>query len=320
MYIPKNILITGGCGFIASNVINHLLEQNENIFIYNIDILNYCSDINNVKPHKNYKFIKGDICSPDLIKFILQEYNIDTIMHFAAQSHVDNSFGKSLDFTRDNVFGTHNLLECSRLYGKIKRFIHVSTDEVYGEVSMNETCHEKSLLNPTNPYAASKAAAEFMVRSYGHSFKLPIIITRGNNVYGPRQYPEKLIPKFIKLLLNDKKCTIHGEGLSRRNFLHVYDVAKAFNRILYEGKLNETYNIGTEDEYSVIDILRLLVKFIKDDDNYMDYGEFVKDRDFNDFRYSVNSDKLIQLGWSREINFEEGLRETILWYIKKFKV
>lgn len=320
MYVPKNILITGGCGFIASNVINHLLEKNENIFIYNIDILNYCSDINNVKPHKNYKFIKGDICSPDLIKFILQEYNIDTIMHFAAQSHVDNSFGKSLDFTRDNVFGTHNLLECSRLYGKIKRFIHVSTDEVYGEVSMNETCHEKSLLNPTNPYAASKAAAEFMVRSYGHSFKLPIIITRGNNVYGPRQYPEKLIPKFIKLLLNDKKCTIHGEGLSRRNFLHVYDVAKAFNRILYEGKLNETYNIGTEDEYSVIDILRLLVKFIKDDDNYMDYGEFVKDRDFNDFRYSVNSDKLIQLGWSREINFEEGLRETILWYIKKFKV
>ena len=143
MYIPKNILITGGCGFIASNLINHLLEQNENIFIYNIDILNYCSDINNVKPHKNYKFIKGDICSSDLIKFILEEYNIDTIMHFAAQSHVDNSFGKSLDFTRDNVFGTHNLLECSRLYGKIKRFIHVSTDEVYGEVSMNETCHEK---------------------------------------------------------------------------------------------------------------------------------------------------------------------------------
>ena len=320
MYVPKNILITGGCGFIASNVINYLLEKNENIFIYNIDILNYCSDINNVIPHKNYKFIKGDICSPDLIKFILKEYNIDTIMHFAAQSHVDNSFGKSLDFTRDNVFGTHNLLECSRIYSKIKRFIHVSTDEVYGEVSMNETCHEKSLLNPTNPYAASKAAAEFMVRSYGHSFKLPIIITRGNNVYGPRQYPEKLIPKFIKLLLNDEKCTIHGEGLSRRNFLHVYDVAKAFGKILYEGQLNETYNIGTEDEYSVIDILKLLVKFIKDDDNYMNYGEFVRDRDFNDFRYSVNSDKLIQLGWSREINFKEGLRETILWYIKKFKV
>ena len=320
MYVPKNILITGGCGFIASNVINYLLEKNENIFIYNIDILNYCSDINNVIPHKNYKFIKGDICSPDLIKFILKEYNIDTIMHFAAQSHVDNSFGKSLDFTRDNVFGTHNLLECSRIYSKIKRFIHVSTDEVYGEVSMNETCHEKSLLNPTNPYAASKAAAEFMVRSYGHSFKLPIIITRGNNVYGPRQYPEKLIPKFIKLLLNDEKCTIHGEGLSRRNFLHVYDVAKAFGKILYEGQLNETYNIGTEDEYSVIDILKLLVKFIKDDDNYMNYGKFVRDRDFNDFRYSVNSDKLIQLGWSREINFKEGLRETILWYIKKFKV
>lgn len=317
MYEPKNILITGGCGFIASNFINHLLKKYDNINIYNIDILNYCSNINNIKPHINYKFIKGDICSNDLVSFILKEYQIDTIMHFAAQSHVDNSFGKSLDFTRDNVLGTHNLLECSRLYGNIKRFIHVSTDEVYGEVGMDETCHEKSLLNPTNPYAASKAAAEFIVKSYGHSFKLPIIITRGNNVYGPRQYPEKLIPKFIKQLQNNEKCTIHGKGLSRRNFLHVFDVAKAFDKILFEGELNEIYNIGTDNEYSVLDILKLLVKYIKNDNNYMNYAIFVKDRDFNDFRYSVYSDKLINLGWYREIDFNNGLKNTIDWYLDK---
>ena len=182
---------------------------------------------------------------------------------------------------------------------------------------MDETCHEKSLLNPTNPYAATKAAAEFIVKSYAHSFKLPIIITRGNNVYGPRQYPEKLIPKFIKHLLNNKKCTIHGKGLSRRNFLHVFDVAAAFEKILFNGELNEIYNIGTENEYSVLDILRLLVKNIKNEDNYLDYGIFVKDRDFNDFRYSVNSDKLINLGWSRKIDFEEGLNNTINWYKNK---
>jgi UDP-glucose 4,6-dehydratase len=319
MYYPNNILITGGCGFIASNFINHLLEKYDNLNIYNLDILNYCSNENNVNPHKNYKFIKGDICSRDLVSFILNEYQIDTIIHFAAQSHVDNSFGKSLDFTRDNVLGTHNLLECSRIYKKIKRFIHVSTDEVYGEVEMNETCNEKSLLNPTNPYAASKAAAEFIVKSYSYSFKLPIIITRGNNVYGPRQYPEKLIPKFIKQLHNNEKCTIHGQGLSRRNFLHVFDVSNAFEKILFKGKLNEIYNIGTENEYSVLDILRLLVKYIKNDDNYMNYGKFVKDRDFNDFRYSVNSDKLIQLGWKRNIEFNKGLQNTIKWYLEQSK-
>ena len=319
MYQPKNILVTGGCGFIASNFINHLLENHNNLKVYNLDKLYYCSDETNVNEHENYKFIKGDICSPDLVSFILKEYEIDTIMHFAAQSHVDNSFGNSLTFTQDNVIGTHNLLECSKVYGNIKRFIHVSTDEVYGEVGMDETCHEKSLLNPTNPYAATKAAAEFIVKSYAHSFKLPVIITRGNNVYGPRQYPEKLIPKFIKHLLNNEKCTIHGKGLSRRNFLHVFDVAAAFEKILFNGELNEIYNIGTENEYSVLDILRLLVKNIKNDNNYMDYGIFVKDRDFNDFRYSVNSDKLINLGWNRKINFEEGLNNTIDWYNKKFK-
>ena len=314
MYTPLNILITGGCGFIGSNTINYLLKRYDNIYIYNIDIINYCSYEKNVIPNDRYKFIKGDICSSDLINFVLNTFNIDTIINFAAQSHVDNSFGNSLQFTKDNIVGTHTLLECTRNYNKIKRFIHVSTDEVYGEVNENDECFEKSLLNPTNPYAATKAGAEFIVRAYYMSFNIPIIITRGNNVYGPRQYPEKLIPKFIKNLLGNELCPIQGNGKTKRNFLHVFDVAKAFDIILHHGVVNEIYNIGTNDEYSVIDILQILVKNIKNSDNYMDYATFVKDRDFNDSRYSINSDKLNNIGWFKDIEFKKGIKDTIEWY------
>ena len=314
MYKPLNILVTGGCGFIGSNTINYLLKKYANIYIYNVDILNYCSSEKNVIPNDRYKFIKGNICSSDLINFALNTFKIDTIINFAAQSHVDNSFGNSLQFTQDNIFGTHTLLECCRKYNKIKRFIHVSTDEVYGEVNETDVCLEKSLLNPTNPYAATKAGAEFIVRAYHMSFNIPIIITRGNNVYGPRQYPEKLIPKFIKNLLNNESCPIQGTGKTKRNFLHVFDVAKAFDIILHHGVVNEIYNIGTDDEYSVIDILRILVKNIKNGDNYMDYATFVKDRDFNDSRYSINSDKLNNIGWFKDIEFKKGIEETIEWY------
>ena len=314
MYKPLNILVTGGCGFIGSNTINYLLKKYANIYIYNVDILNYCSSEKNVIPNDRYKFIKGNICSSDLINFALNTFKIDTIINFAAQSHVDNSFGNSLQFTQDNIFGTHTLLECCRKYNKIKRFIHVSTDEVYGEVNETDVCLEKSLLNPTNPYAATKAGAEFIVRAYHMSFNIPIIITRGNNVYGPRQYPEKLIPKFIKNLLNNESCPIQGTGKTKRNFLHVFDVAKAFDIILHHGVVNEIYNIGTDDEYSVIDILRILVKNIKNGDNYMDYATFVKDRDFNDSRYSINSDKLNNIGWVKDIEFKKGIEETIEWY------
>ena len=316
-YIPRNILITGGCGFIGSNVINHLLSKYNNINIYNIDKLNYCADEDNVIHHSNYKFIKGDICSKDLVLFIYKNYNIDTILHFAAQTHVDNSFGNSIQFTNDNILGTHTLLESARVYAKIKRFIHVSTDEVYGEVDINNETNEKSILNPTNPYSATKAAAEFIVKAYYSSFNVPVIITRGNNVYGPRQYPEKLIPNFIMSLLNNKKCNIHGTGNTRRNFIHVSDVANAFDVILHRGKVNEIYNIGTNDEYSVIDILKILSKKIKNDDDYIKYATHVKDREFNDFRYSINSDKLLAIGWKKEINFENGITDTIEWYKSK---
>jgi dTDP-glucose 4,6-dehydratase len=309
----KNILVTGGCGFIGSNFINYFLSKYNEFKIFNIDCLNYCSSKTNVLSSKNYKFIEGDITDASLIGFILTEFSIDTIIHFAAQSHVDNSFNSSLQYTKDNILGTHILLECSRKYGGIERFMHFSTDEVYGEVSMNqEGCMENRILNPTNPYAATKAAAEFLVTSYNHSFKLPYIIIRCNNVYGPNQYREKLIPKFIHLLKNNEKCTIHGSGNNRRNFIHSSDVANAIDIILQSSMLNEIINIGTEDEYTVLDITKNLVKLIKGDDDYKKYIDFVEDRPFNDFRYSVNNEKIKKLGWNQSVFFEQGLQKLII--------
>jgi dTDP-glucose 4,6-dehydratase len=320
-YSPNNILITGGAGFIGSNFIYHILKDNVNVV--NIDCMSYCSTdmreetvnrwIKNNELKSTYKFIEQNITGINVKVF--EENNIDTVIHFAAQSHVDNSFGNSVNFTMDNVLGTHIMLECCREYGKIKRFIHISTDEVYGEVDMdNEGCIEKSILNPTNPYAATKAAAEMIVSSYYHSFKLPVIITRGNNVYGPRQYPEKVIPAFISNLLNNQKCEIHGKGIARRNFIHVNDVCTAIETILYKGKINEIYNIGTTNEYNVMEILQKLVSVIKNDSDYLQYANFVEDRLFNDFRYCIDATKLRKLGWKEQIPFMTGLKDTINWY------
>ncbi len=312
----KNILVTGGCGFIGSNFINYFLKKYTNkneTFIYNIDCLNYCASVDNVNKFENYKFIKGNITDQNLISFILEEYQIDTIIHFAAQSHVDSSFDSSLQYTQDNILGTHVLLECSRKYGKLEKFVHFSTDEVYGEVELtHEGCKELSLLNPTNPYAATKAAAEFLVRSYNHSFKIPYIIIRCNNVYGPNQYTEKLIPKFIQLLKNNQKCTIHGNGETRRNFIHSYDVATAIDVILHSKFVNDIINIGTENEYSVLDIAKKLIKLIHKSEQVNLYIEFVKDRPFNDFRYSVDTTLLKSLGWEEKFtNFEENINYLI---------
>ena len=326
MYNFKNILVTGGCGFIGSNFINEIFKNNSNKHIINIDCLNYCADQKNVDYentyNNKYKFIKGNICSMDLIKFILKEYQIDTIVHFAAQSHVDNSFSNSLQYTQDNIVGTHTLLEASRLYGKITRFIHVSTDEVYGESNLKEDEEKKteySILTPTNPYAATKAGAEMIAMSYNHSYGMPIIVSRGNNVYGPRQYPEKLIPKFIKLLKEGQKLTIHGNGINKRSFLYVSDVAEAFIKILEKGKVGEIYNIGSEDEneFSVMEVTKMIVSNIKETDKIDNYIEFVKDRDFNDKRYYIDNKKLKELGWKQKVKFKEGLIKTIDWYKNK---
>ena len=321
MYSPTNILVTGGCGFIGSNFINFLLSTYDDIFILNIDKLDYCADTNNVlcNDPKKYQLVISDINNTSFVSSMLRRYNIDTIVHFAASSHVDNSFGNSIQFTEDNILGTHSLLECAREYRKIKLFLHISTDEIYGEVDRNHPgCEEeKSLLNPTNPYAATKAAAEFLVRSYYHSFKLPIIITRSNNVYGPNQYPEKLIPRFITNLLQNKICPIHGEGLSRRNFIFSEDVCKAVDTIMRKGKINEIYNIGSSDEYNVLEVLQHLLTLLDIDKTMDEVSEMVEDRLFNDFRYCVNSTKLENLGWKQETSFIEGLIKTIEYYKEK---
>ncbi len=314
-----NLLVTGGAGFIGSNFINYIFEKNK-YKIINLDALYYCANTNNIdlniQKSENYTFIKGNLCSEDLINHILNYYKIEEVIHFAAQSHVQNSFDDSLQFTKDNILGTHILLECCRKYGKINKFVHVSTDEVYGE-SMNDINEmhktEHSVLCPTNPYAATKAGAELIAQSYNHSYKMPVIITRGNNVYGKNQYPEKLIPKFIKLLKEDKKVTIQGKGDTVRAFLFASDTASAFECILKNGKIGEIYNIGCDDgmEYSVLDVAKILIKKIKKTENYEDWIEFIEDRPFNDQRYYISNKKLKDLGWDIKVNLLDGLNIII---------
>jgi len=313
-----NLLITGGCGFIGSNFINNYFPKNKINKLVNLDAMYYCANEHNVhesiRNDSKYVLKKGNLCNYDFIKHILHEYEITEIIHFAAQTHVQNSFDDSLQFTNDNIVGTHTLLEASKRYGKIKKFIHVSTDEVYGE-SMNtiEENHktEHSVLCPTNPYAATKAGAELLAQSYNHSFKLPIIITRGNNVYGPNQYPEKLIPKFIELLKQNKKVTIQGDGSNVRAFLHSNDTASAFEIILDKGVIGEVYNIGCDDgmEYSVLSIAKILIKFIHHTDDYKKWIEYVEDRPFNDKRYYISNQKLKELGWIIKEDFMNNLHK-----------
>ena len=318
--IKPNLLVTGGYGFIGSNFINYFSKKHFNLFLLNYDAMYYCADKNNVssdvKKKSNYHFIEGNLVNKDMVNYLLEENNITHIIHFAAQSHVQNSFEDSLQYTKDNILGTHTLLECCRKYGKIKKFIHVSTDEVYGE-SMNDVNEkhktEHSVLCPTNPYAATKAGAELIAQSYIHSFKMPIIITRGNNVYGENQYPEKLIPKFIKLLKEDKKVTIQGDGSNVRGFLHAYDTARAFEFILEKGKVGEIYNIGCDekDEYTVMEIAKMLIKLIKKTEDYDKWISYIEDRPFNDKRYYISNQKLKDLGWNISIDFSKGLEELV---------
>ena len=316
----KNLLITGGCGFIGSNFVNHIFKVNPDYNIINFDAMYYCASENNVdeevRNSNRYKLIKGNLCSFDLVNHIINDYNIDYIIHFAAQSHVQNSFEDSLQYTSDNILGTHTLLEVCRRYGKIKKFIHVSTDEVYGEsmlLSDEQQKTEESILCPTNPYAATKAGAELIAQSYYHSFKMPIIITRGNNVYGPNQYPEKLIPRFIKLLKEEERVTIQGDGSNVRAFLHVFDVARAFELVLEKGNVGEIYNIGSDEnqEFSVLEIAHILIKKIKNTDDYDKYIKYVEDRPFNDKRYYISNKKIKGLGWTIDVDFEEGINNLL---------
>jgi dTDP-glucose 4,6-dehydratase len=314
------LLVTGCCGFIGSNFVNYYFAQNPEVEIVNLDAMYYCASEENihevVRNSDRYRLAKGNLCSFDLISTILDIYKIDTVIHFAAQSHVQNSFNNALQYTNDNVVGTHTLLEACRKYGKINKFIHISTDEVYGESMLSENeekKHEGSVLCPTNPYAATKAAAELIAKSYYHSFNMPIIITRGNNVYGPNQYPEKLIPKFIQQLLNNQPVTIQGDGTNVRAFLHVNDVCSALKLVLEKGNVGEIYNIGSDDhhEYTVSQIAHILIEKIIKTTDYENWITYIEDRPFNDKRYYISNQKVKDLGWTIDTDFNNGLDALI---------
>lgn len=321
-YSMSRVLVTGGWGFIGSNFIHELYmdlfmgpSSSKGNVIVQLDKLSYCSRKEYLDDIPSIVHYQLDLNETDEIENILHHHEIDTIVHFAAQSHVDLSFNNSLSFTWDNVRGTHSLLEATRRYGKIRRFLHVSTDEVYGETMQKDPVNENHLPNPTNPYAATKISAEFLVQSYFHCFELPVIIIRGNNVYGAHQYPEKLIPRFILSLLAGKKCPIHGNGETRRNFIHVSDMSAAILCLLRKGTVSEIYNIGHDNEHSVKGIARFLLDIIVSPDaNMEDYIEYQEDRYYNDFTYRIDSTKLRALGWSPRISMQNGLQRSVEWY------
>jgi dTDP-glucose 4,6-dehydratase len=295
----SNVMVTGGCGFIASNFLNIMKKRYPDIHFVNVDKLDYCSNVQNVQPGVA-TFVKGNVGNKELMEHLIEKYKFDAIFHFAAQSHVDNSFENALSFTMDNTHATHVLIEACRRHIPNVELIHFSTDEVYGESKTDVPFTEdEGVLRPTNPYSASKAAAEMIVRSYIESFNMNIKVIRCNNVYGPNQYPEKLIPKFKRLLKNDEKCTIHGSQSStiKRAFMHVDDVVDAVDIVWKNGLPGEIYNIASDDELTVEEVTHLIIQAVKGTTDYEKWITYVNDRPFNDQRYYICAKKLKSLGW-----------------------
>lgn len=310
-----NILVTGGCGFIGSNFINIMHDRYPNLKFINIDAIHYCADVNNVKEHirlgDRYKLIIGDIQDHDIYK-IMKDNRVKYVVHFAAMSHVDGSFKYPQSYIDNNIKATLHMLDAAKNYDKLAKFIHISTDEVYGDYT-EEHVNESAMTHPTNPYSASKLGAEAMATAYYYSFKVPVIITRGNNVFGPNQYHEKVVPKFIKMLKDDKKCTIHGAGSVERTFIYVDDVVNALDRLIERGQIGEIYNIGSENKISVLNLTKLLVTKIKDE-SPSEWIEYVEDRVYNDKHYNINYDKIMKLDWEPKISLNEGIDKCIEFY------
>jgi dTDP-glucose 4,6-dehydratase len=306
------VLVTGGLGFIGSNFIDHVLTNHTEITaVLNIDRCDYCARVHNVSMANDprYSYVQADITNMSKMKRLFREFKPDVVVHFAAQSHVDTSFENAEQYIHDNIIGTYTILECVKETGC--RLIHISTDEVYGEVDLDEISHpDTSVLNPTNPYSATKAGAELLVKAYGHSFKIPYVITRGNNVFGPKQYPEKVIPAFINAMMKGEPCNIHGSGHSRRNFIYVDDVSRAVMTVLQKGKNGTVYNIGTRNEYSVLEVFDILRELV----NPSATKVHMVDRPHNDKRYAVDSSALQELGWSEQVTFQDAIERTVKWY------
>ena len=310
----NKILITGGCGFIGSHLSEYIFKKFRKSKIIIYDKITYAakkSYVDSISKNKRVQIIKADI--NNLKKLIMASKNVDLLIHVAAESHVDKSFRMSNKFISTNVLGTSNVMEACKI-NKIKKIIHVSTDEIYGEI-LKGSFNEESPFNPSNPYSSSKAAAEMIVNGHKHSYKLPVTIVRSNNIYGIRQYPEKLISGCCLSLIKKRKFYLHGRGKQKRTFLYVGDFCKAIYKIIVSKKtIRKIYNIGSYEEFSNIDVVKLICSYLKVD--FKKNIFFTKDRPFNDFRYSVNFSKLEKLKWKPSVSLRDKIPELVYWYEK----
>ncbi len=312
----KNILVTGGAGFIGSNFINHILAGRDDYFIVNLDKLTYAGNLENLKEtekKRNYKFVKGDITNSELVSYIFAKYGIKYVINFAAESHVDRSILGSEVFYLTNVVGTNVLLEAARKFGA-EKFLQVSTDEVYGSLGATGYFTETTPLSPNSPYSSSKAGADMAALAFHHTYGLPVVVTRCSNNYGPYQFPEKLIPLMIINALNNKQLPVYGDGLNVRDWIYVIDHNRAIDMVFEKGKAGEVYNIGASREMQNINIVKLILKFLNKSEDLIKY---VKDRPGHDRRYAIDSSKIQnELGWKPVFSFEDAIEKTIDWYLK----
>ena len=325
----KTLLITGGAGFIGSHVVRHFLLTHADVKVVNLDKLTYAGNLENLKDVEhlpNYSFEKGDIADAAFVQALFEKYNFDGVIHLAAESHVDRSITNPMEFVQTNVVGTVTLLNAAVAHWKTnfegKRFYHVSTDEVYGELhNPEEFFTEQTPYDPRSPYSASKAASDHFVRAYGNTFGLPVVISNCSNNYGPNHFPEKLIPLIIHNIIHQKPLPVYGKGENVRDWLYVEDHARAIDDVFHKGKIGETYNIGGFNEWKNIDVVKLLCNIIDRKLNRAE-GEseklirFVTDRAGHDLRYAIDSTKIRnELGWKPSLQFEEGLEKTVDWYL-----
>jgi dTDP-glucose 4,6-dehydratase len=332
------ILITGGAGFIGANFIPYFLEKNKEYQVVNLDLLTYAGDISNLSEIENntrYTFVEGDICDRNLVEELFKQYRFKGVIHFAAESHVDNSIKNPDAFVKTNVFGTFNLLDIAKNYWmespnnykkgfEKARFHHISTDEVYGTLGETGLFTEQTSYAPNSPYSASKASSDFMVRSYFHTYGMNVVTTNCSNNYGPKQHDEKLIPTIIRKAISGEKIPIYGDGKNIRDWLYVLDHCKGIEMVFKKGQTGETYNIGGKNErnnlYIVDLICGVLDTIIPKQKSYKEQISFVKDRPGHDFRYAIDASKIEnQLGWKADENFETGIQKTIEWYLKKYQ-
>lgn len=325
----KTVLITGGAGFIGSHVLRLMVHKYPDTFFVNLDLLTYAGNLENIKDLENkpnYKFVKGDIRNEQFLNDLFNKYKFERVIHLAAESHVDRSINNPLNFVETNVLGTVNLLNAFKNFWKgdfkDKLFYHISTDEVYGSLGKTGLFTEKTPYDPRSPYSSSKAASDHFVRSYYHTYGLPVLISNCSNNYGPNQFPEKLIPLFINNIKNNKTLPVYGDGQYTRDWLYVLDHARAIDLLFNKGKIGETYNIGGFNEFTNIDLINLLCNLMDEKLNRppgtsQKLIKFVKDRPGHDRRYAIDATKINkELGWKPLVDFKQGLSQTIDWYLE----